>query len=376
MTDREQSRLPHRITHSSSKDFRMRTGNFAVSVFIFFAPTPHRPVDQMDFQKYLDALHREIKPALWCTEPIAAALAVAKAREMLGCVPEKIDLWVSTNVLKNAMGVGIPGTGMIGLEIACALGCVAGHSERGLEVLSNATQHDYELAREYAADDHINVYTEDTDKKLYIEAYARAQGHTAVCIIEDAHTHISHVQLDDQVLIHHDAKAAQTTEAAYHRLDIMGIYEFAVTVDIERIRFLNEAISMNDAVAREGLSRHYGMCVGRVLKNDRSMEEMLLSDYTCSHTSAAADTRMAGSILPVMSTSGSGNQGICASLPVAAASRKLGIDEDLMLRTEALSQLITIHIKSHIGKLSPLCGCAIAASIGSSAGIVFLLGAT
>ena len=160
----------------------------------------------MDCQKYLDALHREIKPALGCTEPIAVALAVAKATETLGCRPEKIALWVSTNILKNAMGVGIPGTGMVGLEIASALSCIAGRSAYGLEVLSAATPEDCEAARVYAATGCIHVHTKDTAKKLYIEAHTYANGHEAVCVIEDAHTNITHVQLDDQVLEHQETQ--------------------------------------------------------------------------------------------------------------------------------------------------------------------------
>lgn len=328
----------------------------------------------MNFQMYLDALRQEIKPALGCTEPIAVALAVAKARETLGCLPEKVDLWVSTNILKNAMGVGIPGTGMVGLEIATALSCVAGHSEYGLEVLSGAGPQDYEQARTYASAGSIRVQKKDTEKKLYIEAHAHADGHEAICIIEDAHTHIAHVQLDEHVLEHDASQTLHPGSSSTHQLDVAGIYAFATGVDVDELRFLNDVIAMNDAIAQEGLSKDYGMRVGRVLQSGRAMEEMTLSDYVCAYTSAAADARMAGSTLPVMSTAGSGNQGISASLPVVAAARKLGIDEEPMLRAEALSQLITIHIKSHIGKLSPLCGCAIASSIGSAAGIVYLLG--
>lgn len=328
----------------------------------------------MNFKTYLDALHGEIKPALGCTEPIAVALAVARARETLGCLPEQVDLFVSTNILKNAMGVGIPGTGMVGLEIATALSCVAGHSEYGLEVLSGADPSDCEQARAYAAQGRIRVQKKETEKKLYIEAHACAGGHEAVCVIEDAHTHITHVQLDDAVLEHDDAQTQHPGASACHELDVAGIYEFATQVDVSELRFLNDVIAMNDAIAREGLSKDYGMRVGRVLQGGRAMEEMTLSDYVCAYTAAAADARMAGCTLPVMSTAGSGNQGISASLPVAAAARKLGLGEEAMLRAEALSQLITIHIKSHIGKLSPLCGCAIASSIGSAAGIVYLLG--
>lgn len=325
-------------------------------------------------EKYLNAMYSEIKPALGCTEPIAVALAVAKAKETLGCIPQRVELWVSCNILKNAMGVGIPGTGMVGLEIASALSCIAGRSEYGLEVLSGANAQDCVAARAYAAKGCIRVQTKDTEKKLYIEAHVFSDNHEAVCIIEDAHTTITHVQLDDLVLEHTEQQAHHPGAATEHDLDLTGIYQFVCSVQPDKLLFLKEAIALNDTIAKEGLSGGYGMRVGKVLMGGRSMEELSLSEYVCAYASAAADARMAGSTLPVMSTAGSGNQGITASLPVVAAARKLGADEETMLRAQALSQLITIHIKAHIGKLSPLCGCAIAASIGSSAGIVYLMG--
>ncbi|MBE5795169.1 MAG: serine dehydratase subunit alpha family protein [Clostridiales bacterium] len=328
----------------------------------------------MNDQKYFDALRQEIKPALGCTEPIAVALAVAKAKETLGCLPEQIDLWVSCNILKNAMGVGIPGTGMVGLEIASALSCIAGRSQYGLEVLSGASAQDCAEARTYAASGRIHVHTKDTEKKLYIEAHATGAGHEAICIIEDAHTSITHVQLDDQVIESRKSQSQHPGATSEYEMDVAGIYDFITRVDVERIAFLKEGLVLNDTIAQEGLNNAYGMRVGQVLQNGKTMEELSLSDYVCAYTAAAADARMAGSTLPVMSTAGSGNQGISASLPVAAAARKLGIGEEKMMRAEALSQLITIHIKTHIGKLSPLCGCAIASSIGSSSGIAYLMG--
>ena len=179
---------------------------------------------------------------------------------------------------------------------------------------------------------------------------------------------------DDVVLEHTEQQVHHPGAATEHDLDLTGIYHFINTVEPEKLLFLQDAIVLNDTIAKEGLSGDYGMRVGKVLMGGRSMEEISLAEYVCAYTSAAADARMAGSTLPVMSTAGSGNQGITASLPVAAAARKLGANKETMLRAQALSQLITIHIKAHIGKLSPLCGCAIAASIGSSAGIVYLLG--
>lgn len=328
----------------------------------------------MSVNKYLTVMKSEIKPALGCTEPIAVALAVAKARETLGQLPERIELQVSRNILKNAMGVGIPGTGMVGLEIASALSIYAGHSAYGLEVLSGAEDADYQAAKEYVSRGVIAVSTKDTDKKLYIEAHVYADGHEAICVIEDAHSQITHVELDHQVVEHHTSSIGHADAKGNHNMTVDEIYQFITTVDVSELTFLKDVIAMNDAVAQEGLKHDYGMRVGRVLQNGRAMEELTLSEYVCAYTSAAADARMAGCTLPVMSTAGSGNQGISASLPVVAASRKLGKSEEEMLRAEALSQLVTIHIKSYIGKLSPLCGCAIASSIGSACGMVYLLG--
>lgn len=328
----------------------------------------------MDKQFYIDILRSEIRPALGCTEPIAAALAVARAKEALGMMPEKVELLVSTNIFKNAMGVGIPGTGMVGLEIASALSCVAGHSSYGLEVLSGASNADCEAAKKLVEKGVCTVALKDTDKKLYIEAILYADGHNAVCIIEDQHTNITLVKKDGQVQESRVSEHSRPVTQSHHGLDISGIYDFATSVELGEIEFLLDAVNMNDAVANEGLNKSYGMRVGRVLKNGRSMEHLSLSEYVCAYTAAAADARMAGCTLPVMSTAGSGNQGITASLPVAAAARKLGIDNEQMLRAQALSQLITIHIKEYIGPLSPLCGCAIASAIGSSCGVTYMMG--
>ncbi|MGN0778100.1 MAG: serine dehydratase subunit alpha family protein [Aristaeellaceae bacterium] len=328
----------------------------------------------MNVQKYLDALRREIKPALGCTEPIAVALAVVKAREALGCMPERIELHVSRNILKNAMGVGIPGTGMVGLEIASALGCVAGHSCYGLEVLSGATPADCEQARQMVSEGRIHVQPKETDKKLYIEAHVNQGAHEAVCIIEDTHTGVTYLACDGQVMEERENQVRHPGTETVHDLSVAGIFDFVRTVDVAELAFLRDAIAMNDAIAAEGLAQDYGMRVGKVLQDGRAMEHMSMGEYAAAYTAAAADARMAGCMLPVMSTAGSGNQGICASLPVAATARKQGACEETMLRAEALSQLITIHIKTYIGRLSPLCGCAIASSIGSACGVVYLMG--
>ena len=324
----------------------------------------------MDCQKYLDALHREIKPALGCTEPIAVALAVAKATETLGCRPEKIALWVSTNILKNAMGVGIPGTGMVGLEIASALSCIAGRSAYGLEVLSAATPEDCEAARAYAATGCIQVHTKDTEKKLYIEAHTYANGHEAVCVIEDAHTNVTHVQLDDQVLEHQETQTLHPGASMGDDLDVVGIYGFATTVDLNCVRFLNDAIAMNDTIAQEGLSGDWGANIGSVLLSAYGDDVKVRA---CALAAAGSDARMSGCELPVVINSGSGNQGLTASMPVIEYARHLGADEEKLYRALVLSNLCAIHQKTGIGRLSAFCG-AVCAGAAAGAGIAYLNG--
>ncbi len=328
----------------------------------------------METKNYLAILRAELRPALGCTEPIAVALAVARAREALGGMPDAVRLRVSRNILKNAMGVGIPGTGMVGLEVAAALSCVAGRSAYGLEVLAGAGEEDCARARRLAAQRLVQVEAKETDKKLYIEAELTRGGHTALCVIEDTHMNIVLVTLDGAVLERGQPQGQHAGAAAEHALSVAGIYRFATTVDAGELQFLRDVIQMNEAVAQEGLRRDYGMRVGRVLRGDGPESEVSLKDYAVAYTAAAADARMAGCTLPVMSTAGSGNQGLTATLPVVAVARRLDLDEESLLRAQALSQLITIHIKTHIGRLSPLCGCAIAASIGSCCGVTYLLG--
>lgn len=328
----------------------------------------------MKAEQYLNILKSEIRPALGCTEPIAVALAVARAREELGCLPDTVELCVSKNILKNAMGVGIPGTSMVGLEIASALSCLIGKSSYNLEVLKDATHGDYALAKGMVKSGLIHVSVKDTDKKLFIEAKLTKGDHHAVCIIEDSHTRIRMVMLDGIVIVSNAAKTDDLNGSDVQQIDIAGIYNFIIAVELHHIEFLREGNIMNDAIAQEGLNNKYGMCVGRTLQSGRKMDEMSLCEYVSSYTAAAADARMDCCTLPVMSTAGSGNQGITASLPVLAAARKLDLDEVSTLRAEALSQLVTIHIRKYIGRLSPLCGCAVASSIGAACGIVFLLG--
>ncbi len=336
-------------------------------------------------------IKKEVKPALGCTEPIAVALAVAKAVEILrqNCCRQgewrltadfTINVEVSGNILKNGMGVGIPGTGMVGLHIASALGAVCGKPKYGLEVLHDLNAEAIDRAKAIVKEGKVTVGIADTSRKLYVKAsVSTGEGHSASALIEDDHDNIVETWFDDKVIDRTggnagDAEDGGTNTLAYG-LTVKEILEFAGTVPIEDIRFILESRELNLALAKEGLSANYGMRVGRTIMSDK-FRPVFGNDflsYAMALTAAASDARMAGCTLPAMSNSGSGNQGITVTMPVIAYGIKYGIDDDRLARALVLSHLVAIHIKGYLGKLSALCGCVIA-STGASCGIVWLEG--
>ncbi len=320
-------------------------------------------------------MKREIVCALGCTEPSAVALAVAKARETLGEEPEKVLLQVSGNILKNAMNVGIPGTNLKGIETAAALGCVAGKTEYGLEVLRGIDEHHIQQAQEMIAQGRLEIHLKECEERLYIEAKCIKGDRSAEAVIERYHTNFVNVCKNDRVIYFKEKENSTEENSGIYQLTLEGIWNFIQQCDLTKLRFLKEVIEVNSRIAEEGLRGDYGMGVGKHLaaRGDHS-KETDFQTYVVSYVSAAADARMAGCALPVMATTGSGNQGLTASLPVIAAARWLKCSEEQLYRGLALSELVTIHVKEYIGKLSALCGCAIAASIGSACGITYLLG--
>ena len=340
----------------------------------------------------IELIRKEVKPALGCTEPIAVALAVAKAMEIMedkrGTVSpdwRMMDGWtlsieVSGNILKNGMGVGIPGTGMVGLHIAAALGAVCGKSEYGLEVLHDLDETSISRAKQLVEDKSVTVGLAETDHKLYVKATVLAEdNHSACAVIEDDHDNIVETWYDATILTSsHKAEGSdcpdQKTTLDYN-LTVREILDFATTVAYEDIGFILESRTLNLALAHEGLKGCYGLKVGYAI-NLEDNKEVFGGDflsYAMSLTAAASDARMAGCTLAAMSNSGSGNQGITVTMPVIAYSIKYGTDDEKLARALVLSHLIAIHIKGYLGKLSALCGCVIA-STGSSCGLVYLRG--
>ncbi len=326
---------------------------------------------------YEALMHKEVLPALGCTEPVAVAYAAAWARKTLGCAVERLEVLGSRNILKNAMSVGIPGSDMAGLPIAAALGALAGRTDVGLEVLCDVAPEDVAAGKRMIDEGRIAVRQKQDVEPLYIEVRAYGEGHNATAVIRRTHTHITDLACDGMVIKHEELEAPGAAKGDYAGMSVHDIWQFCETAPLEKLRFLKAGIEMNLAVAQEGLPGGYGMSVGYNIASAGKANGILGSDIgTCAvaTTAAACDARMAGAKLPVMSVAGSGNQGLVCLLPVAVFAQKSGVGEERLLRAAALSVLMTVHIKRGIGRLSALCGCGIAAAVGASCGILYVLG--
>lgn len=327
-------------------------------------------------QQIISLVKREVIPAIGCTEPIAVALCVAKAAEVLNKRPEKVTVLLSANILKNAMGVGIPGTGMIGLPIAVALGALIGKSEYQLEVLKDSTPEAVEAGKRFIDEKRIHISLKnDIEEKLYIEVCCEAGGDKATAIIAGGHTTFIYVARNSEVLLNKQAVASTEAEGNSLDLSLRKVYDFALTAPLDEIRFILETARLNKAAAERSFEGNYGHGLGKILRG--TYEHRVMGDSVFSHilsyTSGACDARMAGAMIPVMSNSGSGNQGISATLPVLIYAEENGKSEEEIVRALMLSHLTVIYIKQSLGRLSALCGCVVAAT-GSSCGITWLMG--
>ncbi len=327
-------------------------------------------------KRVISLIHQEVVPAIGCTEPIAVALCTAKATEALGKTPERIEASLSANVLKNAMGVGIPGTGMVGLPIAIALGALIGKSAYGLEVLKDLSPDSLERGKQYLAEKRVGVHLkEHITEKLYIEVICTAGDEKATAVISGGHTHFVYVAKDDDVLLDEQAKATEEVDSDDIQLNMRLVYDFATTAPLEEIDFILATKEVNMRAAQEAIKGNYGHNLGKTI--DRPLSQGIFGKTIFSHiiatTASACDARMGGAMIPVMSNSGSGNQGICATNPVAVYAEENENTQEELIRALTLSHLTAIYIKQSLGKLSALCGCVVA-SIGSSCGIAYLMG--
>ena len=335
-------------------------------------------ITETERKRIIDLIHQEVVPAIGCTEPIAVALCVAKATETLGTKPEKINVLLSANILKNAMGVGIPGTGMIGLPIAIALGALIGKSEYQLEVLKDSTPDVVEEGKRFIEEKRIHIsLKENIEEKLYIEVCCEAGDDKATAVIAGGHTTFIYIEHNGEVLFQKQHTASCEKEEECLELTLRKVYDFALNTPLDEISFILETARLNKAAAERSFEGNYGHGLGKMLRG--TYEHKVMGDSVFSHilsyTSGACDARMAGAMIPVMSNSGSGNQGISATLPVLVFAEENDKSEEELIRALMLSHLTVIYIKQSLGRLSALCGCVVAAT-GSSCGITWLMGGT
>ena len=331
----------------------------------------------MTNQELLQLLSSEVIPAIGCTEPIAVALCTARAKEILGAEPDKIIVYLSKNVYKNALAVGIPNTGMTGLPIAIALGATVGKSKYMLEVLRDATPEAVAYAKEYMLRVPATIKVDyDAPSLLYIHVEVANGDRTAQATIMDEHTHFVEPGTRNQ-----EASDISEIDTTANTLSLRRVYDFAASVDTTELTFLREGAEMNTAAAETSFADQYGHGLGRLLQANTltatpEMEKLFgntLFTKIISYTCGACDARMSGAMVQVMSNSGSGNQGISCSIPVYLYAKENQCSEEQTLRALALSNLTVIYIKQSLGRLSALCGCVVAAT-GSAAGITYLMG--
>ncbi|EHK2345326.1 serine dehydratase subunit alpha family protein [Clostridium perfringens] len=325
---------------------------------------------------YLKTLKKEVVPSEGCTEPIAIAYAASIAAEHLKGEIKEVNIYLSKNVIKNALGVGIPGTGGVGIEIAAALGISIQKSYKKLTILSNFTEDELKKAKEIVDKNIINIKQKNTNKALYIEVELLSETSKAKVIIEDTHTNVTLIECDDEIIIDNNSEVSEDLEEDYKLFKIADIYNFAKEVDFDDIKFILESAKMNEKVSEEGLKGDYGLQVGSkiIQKGNFNLFSNDASNKIIAASAAASDARMDGCAMPIMTTAGSGNQGIACSIPVAQTARLLDKSEEELARALVLSNLVTIRIKKHMGRLSPLCGAGIAGATGASCGITYLLG--
>ena len=323
---------------------------------------------QKNYAIYEEALAEELIPAMGCTEPIAIAYCAAVCREQLGAEPEEIEIWVSRNIIKNVKSVVVPNTDqMKGIEVACAAGIVAAHSERQLEVLAYITAEEKVALKELAESGKIKIHVSEEPDIFYIRVFLAANGQNAEVTIRTDHTNVTSIKKNGATILSKPIVPEEEEAKSLWRIE--DVLDAARHMPLDNVKHLLERqIEYNMAISKEGLDHDYGASIGKILLR-RDPDSL----RTRARASAAAgsDARMNGCELPVVITSGSGNQGITASVPVVIYAHALAASEEKLLRAVLLSDLITIYLKQGIGKLSAYCG-AISAGCGSGAGIAYL----
>ncbi|WP_331655360.1 L-cysteine desulfidase family protein [Aminipila sp.] len=321
-------------------------------------------------QAYIEILKSELIPALGCTEPGAIAYAAAKAAEVLGVFPEQIEIKCSGNIIKNVKGVVVPNSGGLrGIEAAAVLGAIVGKSgtENELEILHGVREEDIREAGKLLKQDFCKCTLQEGESNLYIEVSAACAEHQAQVVVKDSHTNIVLIKKDGELLLEKDMQGdGGRLEEKKKLLNVKDIIDFADTVNLEEVKdILSYQIHVNTAIAEEGLTNEYGASVGKTLLESYGNDIKVRAK---AKAAAGSDARMGGSSMPVVINSGSGNQGITVSVPVVEYAKELGADQERMYRALLISNLLSIHIKKYIGRLSAFCG-AVSAACGSGAAI-------
>ena len=328
--------------------------------------------------EFLRLLEKELVVSLGCTEPVAIAYTAAIAKSYAPGEITSVKVIASPNVIKNAMAVIIPGTAECGVDAAAALGAVAGDYSKELKVLEGLTPGDIARAKALIQAGKVQVQVADNSKILYIEVLVSTSESSARTIIADEHTKVVLIEADGKILLNEaDGESGAETgkSSGYEFLSLNSIWEYVQNVNLSDLTIIRQAIELNKTIGMEGLENKYGLQVGKTIKENigKGVYADDLNSLAMALTASASDARMSGCPLPVMSNSGSGNQGISATLPVVAAGEKLGVTEETLIRAVTLSHLVAIYIKTKIGRLSALCG-ATASGTGASCGITYLLG--
>ncbi|MDO4269151.1 MAG: L-serine ammonia-lyase, iron-sulfur-dependent, subunit alpha [Eubacteriales bacterium] len=331
-------------------------------------------MDKTLYQNYVRILDHELVPALGCTEPIAIAYAAAKARDVLGQFPDSIEMCCSGNIIKNVMGVTVPNSGGLrGIDVAAALGVVGGRADMELEVLESITPEDIERTKRLVAEHFCTCTLQEGVENLYIVAKVKKGEHSAEVTIINRHTLITRIVKDGEVLFEHKASGQSPDCVDKSLLNVRDILAFADEVRLEDVEeIIGRQIELNSAISEEGLRHPYGAQVGRTLLEAYGDDVKVRAR---ARAAAGSDARMGGCSMPVVINSGSGNQGMTVSLPVAEYAREMGASREQLYRALVVSNLIAIHQKKYIGSLSAYCG-AVSAACGAGAGIAYLSGAT
>lgn len=332
----------------------------------------------MDFNRIVKVLNQQVKPALGCTEPVAVGIAVARAYKEVKGEVDNISVKLSPNIFKNGMRVGIPGTSHSGIPFAIALSAVCGDSDLGLEVFKNVSLEDERNAEKLLCKGIVDIGVDDSKDNFYIKAHVKTDKGYGVCIIEGFHTNITYVEANGSVIYKKDYEVCSSKEELEKigDLTLKELIEIIEKIPYEDIKFLLEGEKINMEIASKGLEEGVGLGLGRGIKNliESGMINKDIANTVRFYTAAASDARMAGVNMPVMSSAGSGNHGITAIIPASIVCRFLGYDDEKLSRALALSHLVTVYIKEYTGRLSPVCGCGIAAGVGACASVAWLIG--